>query len=296
MSNLRAILLMVASMAGFAIEDMFIKIAARDLPTGQILLIIGGFGAVIFAIIVHQQGQSILSKGFFHPIILLRNGAEMIGTLGFITALALTPLTNATAIFQAAPLGITLGAALFLGESVGWRRWSAIAVGFLGVLIIIRPGLEGFTIASLWSVLAVVGLSVRDVVTRKLPSDISTMQVSAWAFMAVTLLGGVMLAVTGGARVLTVPHIGLMSGAVFFSIVAYWAVTLSMRIGEISAVAPFRYARLVFAMTIAIVVFKELPDRLTLLGTALIIGSGLYSFARERYLRQRTLPITSDAG
>ena len=296
MTNLRAIILMVASMAGFAIEDMFIKFVAIEVPTGQILLLLGLCGSLVFAMAVRYQGQRVLSRDFFHPMILLRNGGEMIGTMGFITALALTPLTNATAIFQATPLAITLGAALFLGETVGWRRWSAIAVGFLGVLIIIRPGLEGFAIASLWSVLAVLGLSVRDVATRKLPNEISTMQVSTWAFMAVALLGAMMLAYTGGARALTTLQTVQMAGALGFGIVAYWAVTLAMRIGEISAIAPFRYSRLIFAMVFAIVIFDERPDTWTLLGAGLIIGSGLYSFAREHALRQRTLSITRNAG
>lgn len=280
--NLRGIVLMVASMGGFAIEDMFIKWAAVGVPTGQILLMLGIFGTPIFAWMARREGAGIVSAQAWHPAVVWRNLGEMVGTLGFVTALALTPLTSATAIFQAAPLAVTLGAALFLGEKVGWRRWSAICVGFVGVLIIIRPGLSGFQIASLWSVLAVIGLSIRDVATRKIPGTISTLQIAAWGFVAVAILGAGMLLVTGGAVLPTAAQFLFITGALAFGVTAYWAITQAMRLGEISVITPFRYSRLVFAMVIGMAVFHERPDGYTLAGAALIIGSGLYTFARER--------------
>lgn len=285
--NLRGILLMVAAMGGFAFEDMFIKWAAAGLPTGQILLMLGAVGTPVFALMARAEGARIMHRDAFHLAILWRNLGEMVGTFGFITALALTPLTTATAIFQASPLAVTLGAALFLGEKVGWRRWSAIAVGFVGVLIIIRPGLDGFRLASLWSVLAVVGLSVRDLATRRIPTRIATSQVSAWGFAAVAVLGALMLAVTGGARMPTLAQTGHIGGALAFGIAAYWAVTQAMRLGEVSVITPFRYTRLICAMVIGVLVFGERPDMATLFGAALIIGSGLYTFARERLRKGR---------
>lgn len=292
--NLRGILLMVAAMAGFAIEDMFIKWAAADLPTGQILLMLGVAGTPVFALMARRGGARVWSAQAWHPGIVWRNLGEMVGTLGFIMALALTPLTSATAIFQATPLAVTLGAALFLGEQVGWRRWTAIVVGFIGVLIIIRPGMAGFQLASLWSVLAVLGLSLRDLATRRIPATITTAQISAWGFVAVAILGAGMLLVTGGARVPTLPQSGHIAGALFFGITAYWAITQAMRLGEISVITPFRYSRLIFALIIGTLVFAERPDGWTLAGAALIIGSGLYTFARER-MRKRALSTTRDA-
>lgn len=293
--NLRGILLMVAAMGGFALEDMFIKWAAAGLPTGQILLMLGLAGTPVFAAMARHDGARAWSRLAWHPAVVWRNLGEMIGTLGFVTALALTPLTSATAIFQAAPLAVTLGAALFLGEKVGWRRWSAICVGFVGVMIIIRPGMEGFRLASLWSVLAVFGLSIRDVATRRIPQTITTSQISAWGFAAVTVLGALMLAVTGGAMMPSPAQAGYIAGALFFGITAYWAITQAMRLGEVSAITPFRYSRLVFALVIGMLVFGERPDAVTLGGAALIIASGLYTFARER-LRKRALPTTGPAG
>ena len=292
MENLRGIVLMVASMAGFAIEDMFIKWAAASIPTGQILLLLSVFGTPFFAILALRQGAHVWSPMALHPAVMWRNAGEMLGTAGFVTALALTPLTSATAIFQATPLAVTLGAALFLGETVGWRRWTAILVGFCGVMMIIRPGMAGFDLNSLWSVVAVIGLSARDVATRRIPQAISTMQLAAWGFIAVGILGAGMLAVSGGAVWLTTAQAGYIGGALLFGIGAYWAITQASRLGEISVITPFRYARLIFALIIGALVFHERPDAITLAGATLIIGSGLYTFARER-IRKRALSLAA---
>ncbi len=291
MENLRGIVLMVASMAGFAVEDMFIKWAAASIPTGQILVLLSIFGTPFFAVLAWRQGAKTFSPLLFHPAVIWRNAGEMVGTAGFVTALALTPLTSATAIFQATPLAVTLGAALFLGETVGWRRWTAILVGFCGVLLIIRPGMDGFDINSLWTVVAVIGLSVRDVATRRIPQTISTVQLAAWGFASVGILGLGMLALSGGAVWLTLTQASYIGGALICGIGAYWAIIQAMRLGEVSVITPFRYSRLVFAMIIGAVVFHERPDVITLSGAAIIICSGLYTVTRER-LRKRALSLT----
>jgi drug/metabolite transporter (DMT)-like permease len=200
------------------------------------------------------------------------------------------------AIFQAMPLAVTFGAAVFLGETVGWRRWTAIFVGFLGVLVIIRPGLSGFDPASLWALLAVAGLAVRDLATRRVAASITSMQLSAWGFLSLIPLAGAMLAVTGGPVPVTGAHVGYLAAALGFSIASYWAITAAMRRGEVSVTTPFRYSRLVFALIIGVAVFDERPDVWTLTGAALIIGSGLYTFARERMRARHTLARVPAAG
>lgn len=284
--NLRGIVLMVVSMAAFAIEDSFIKRAADDMPTGQILLMLGVFGAAIFTVMAARAGQKPFSRDLLQGQVMLRNLGEVIGTMGFVTAIALTPLTSATAILQAMPLAVTLGAALFLGESVGWRRWTAILVGFAGVLVIIRPGLEGFDINSLWAVLAVFGLAIRDLATRRVPARIGSMSISVSGFVSVAILGAAMLALSGGAVWPGTLQTALMVGALAAGVVGYWMVVEAMRVGEISAVTPFRYTRLIFALIIGILIFGERPDLMTLAGATLVIGSGLYTFARERMRRR----------
>ena len=288
MENLRAIALMVLSLAGFAIEDMLIKIIALEIPTGQFLILIGAGGALIFTAMSRRQGQAVLSADFLRPSIIIRNLGEVIGTLGFVTALVLTPLSSASAILQATPLAVTLGAALFLGEAVGWRRWSAILIGFCGVIAVIRPGLDGFEPASLFAVLGVIGLATRDVATRAAPARISSAVLSAHGFAMLVPAGALLLCISGGATAPSALGYGLLLAALAIGVSAYYALTLAMRLGDVAVVTPFRYVRLVFALAIGVTVFNEQPDAWTLIGAAIIILSGLYTFFRERQLGRKS--------
>ena len=284
MDNIRGSALMVLAMAGFALEDTFIKFLSADLPVGQILFLMGIGGALIFGAVSLAKGDNLISADFFKTPILLRNLGEMIAAFGYITALTLIPLSSVAAIIQATPLFVTLGAALFMNEQVGWRRWSAIVVGFIGVLLIIRPGLEGFQPASLLAVLGVLGLALRDLSTRVAPADVSSMQISCYAFLMVILIGAVLLIVDGGAVQPSAKNWLQLVSMIFFSVVGYYAIVAAMRVGDVSAIMPFRYSRLLFSLIIGISIFGERPDWLTYTGAALIIASGLYSILRERRL------------
>lgn len=282
MNNLRGIVLMVAAMAGFAIEDAFIKQLARTMPVGEILLLLSAGGTLIYLAWARLRGVRFSMSDAIALALLARTVFEMIGTLGFVTALAVVPLSVATTILQAAPLFVTMGAALFLGEAVGWRRWLAIGTGFLGVLLVVRPDAGGFDVNMLWAVVGVVFLSARDVATRRVPPGIPTLLVSAMAFAGVGLVGAAMIALDGryvipGAREWT-----MVAGALSVGVAAYWAITESHRSGDLSVIAPFRYSRLVFALAVGWTVFGEWPQSATFAGAALIIGSGLYAFWRER--------------
>jgi drug/metabolite transporter (DMT)-like permease len=285
--NLRGILLMTGSMALFAMEDMFLKFSAQTLPTGEILLLTCIPGFLFFAALARSSGRRTLTAEALHPWVLARNLGEVVGTYGYITALAALPLATVSAVLQAMPLAVTLAAALFLGEAVGWRRWSAIATGFAGVLIVIRPGMAGFQPAGLWVLVTVAGLALRDLASRLIPADYATSQVSAWGVASVAVLGAGMTALQG-MQALTPWQASMLAGAFVFGTAGYWAITAATRKGDVSVVSPFRYSRLVFAIAIGALVFAERPDRMTLAGAALIITSGLYSFMRERIrARQR---------
>jgi drug/metabolite transporter (DMT)-like permease len=287
MENLRGAAMMVAAMAAFAIEDMFIKRLSVDISTGQILMMLGAGGALVFGIFAQRQGR-LFSADLWHRAVILRNLGEVIGTMGFVTAIALTPLSSASAILQATPLAVTLGAALFMGESVGWRRWSAILVGFAGVLLIIRPGLEGFQPASLFAVQGVIGLAIRDLATRATPRSIGAMQLSTYAFALLVPTGLVLLLVQGHGIVPLEPaQWTQMGGALLLGLVGYYSIVSAMRLGEVAVVTPFRYSRLIFAIIIGVTMFGERPDALTLTGAALIVGSGLYTLLREARLHRR---------
>lgn len=287
MENLRGSLLMIAAMAGFALEDMFVKALALRLPVGEILALLGAGGATIFAAIAIYRRDRLFSRDLLAGPVVLRNLGELLGTICFVSAVAFTPLAEASAILQATPLAVTLGAALFLGEKVGWRRWSAIAVGFLGVLIVIRPGTEGFSSLSLFAVVAVLGLAARDVATRRVPRSITSMQLATYGFGVIVPAGLALAAVMDTPLVMpTPPELVQLAGALVFGTLGYYALIAAMRIGEVSFITPFRYTRLLFALIIGWLIFSEPVDGATLLGGAVIVASGLYTLMREARLRR----------
>jgi len=296
MDNLRGAVLMVLAMLGFAIEDSFIKMMGTAIPIGQILFLLGAGGAVIFGIVVRMQGKPLFERAMLAPAVLMRSLGEIVGTVFFITAIVYTPLSSASAILQATPLVVTLGAALFLGENVGWRRWSAIGVGFIGVLMIIRPGLEGFTPLSLFAVVGVLGLATRDIATRRAPATLSSMQLSFLGFLVIVPSGAGYLLATGEAFAPMDLRLSLlMLACLLFGVVAYYGIVSAMRIGEVSFISPFRYSRLIFALIIGVGLFNERPDIMTLLGSIVIVASGIYTVLRERKQRRKAARGPSQA-
>ena len=281
---------MVLAMLGFALEDMFMKQMANALPTGQILAMLGLGGGLIFSIVCWVQGQTLLARDVLHPMVLLRNFGEVFGTVGYVSAVILTPISSASAIFQATPLFVTLGAALFLQESVGWRRWVAIAVGFCGVLLIIRPGLDSFQPASLFAVQGVIFLGIRDLATRRIPRSISSMRLSTYAFAVIVPTGLVLMAVMGDSfAVPSGTDSWRIAGSIAAGVLGYYALVTATRLGDMSHIAPFRYSRLVFALIVGTTVFGERPDLATLIGAAIIVGSGTYAAIREGQRRRASL-------
>lgn len=288
MENLRASGLMVLSMALFALEDMFVKLLSGAMPVGQIVMILGGLGGAVFWALLALRGKRLLTRDLLRPAVLTRNAGEVIGTLGFVSALALTELSSASAILQTLPLAIVLGAAVFLREPVGWRRWTAILTGFAGVLLIVQPWGAGFSALSLLAVFGVIGLALRDLTTRGIPASVPSNQLSASAFLALVPAGAVLMAVTGDAPVPVGAGDALRFVAcMVFGVLGYATLVMATRVGEASVIAPFRYSRLVFALIVAVVVFGERPDLQTLTGSAVIVGSGSYAMWREALRRRR---------
>jgi len=281
-NNMRGGLLMIAAMAGFAVEDMFLKTAARQVPVGQILMIFGAAGMIGFAILAKSQGARLLNPAILSVPILTRAVFEVMGRLFYTLAIAMTPLSSASAILQATPLVVVAGAALVFGERVGWRRWAAIMAGFVGVLIILRPGLEGFTPLSILAVLGMLGFAGRDLATRAAPKTLSNLTLGVYGFAMMVPTGAGLLAWTGGAVVPDTAASLALAGATLFGVAGYYALTAAMRVGEVSVVTPFRYTRLLFALIFGMLVFAERPDAATLLGSAIIVASGIYTLLRGR--------------
>jgi drug/metabolite transporter (DMT)-like permease len=282
--NKRGILLMVFAMAAFAIEDAFIKMAGSlGMSAAAILLWLGFGGTIIFSIYASMRGIKVWTQSFFNPYVMARNAAEAGATFCFITSLTLLPLSLATTILQTVPLIVTAAAALILGEKVGWRRWLAVAVGFLGVLLVIQPTQESFSPLALWAIAAAIGLAIRDIVTRKVPKSIETMQLMVWAYAAIGFVGlGLVASGADWGGTAQPAAWGWIVGMLAIGAVSYWALTEATRIGELSVVAPFRYSRLVFGVAIGVMIFGERLDYWAIIGGALIIAAGLYAFHRER--------------
>lgn len=280
--NLKGAALMTASMAGFAVEDVFIKAAARSLPVGQVMAVMGLAGVLVFAAMALRAGEAAFPRSFLSRPLFIRSGFEISGRLFYALALALTPLSTTSAILQATPLMVIAGAAVLFHERVGWFRWAAVLAGLVGVLIILRPGLEGFSALSLLAVAGMLGFAGRDLATRAAPPRLSNRQLGVIGFAMLGLAGLLILGWTGGARLPSLREAGLILGATAFGISAYHALTAAMRTGEVSAVTPFRYTRLVFALILAVALFGERPDGQTLLGAALVVAAGLVGLARRR--------------
>ena len=288
MQNVHGILLVIAAMAGFTIEDTLIKRMSQDIPVGQILIIIGLSSTLLFAFMARHRGHAIFARAAWRPMFLWRALAEAMASMAFVTSLSLVDISVVAAVFQATPLVITMGAALFLGEDVGWRRWSAIAIGFIGVLIIIRPGVAGFEPAALIVLISVCAIAARDLITRRMDTNVSSFVIAFQGSGAVIPAGFLLLALAGeGPQTMTVTHGTMMLVAIAVGALSYYGIVQAMRLGEAAAVTPFRYTRLLFSLIVGVTIFGEHPDTLTLAGAALIIATGLYTFIREQRLARR---------
>jgi drug/metabolite transporter (DMT)-like permease len=214
-----------------------------------------------------------------------RTTAEIIAAVLFLVALFNIPIANINAILQVVPLMVTAAAAVFLGEQVGWKRWLAIGIGFAGVLIVIRPGLAGFNVYSLLALASMFFITLRDMTTRVMPRNVPALLVALATGVAVCLTGPVIGVVSG--EVWSLPSwraLALTAGAGAFLIGGYLTAVDFMRHGDIAVVAPFRYSVILWAIIVGFIVWGEVPDELMLVGTAIIIATGISTFHRERRL------------
>ncbi|RPE71205.1 drug/metabolite transporter (DMT)-like permease [Pacificibacter maritimus] len=273
--NLMGAMSMVAAMALFAVEDTLLKHVSQRLPVSQILILFGLGGTFIFACLTWQRGERIFNKDLKHPALLIRAVFEVLGRLFFTLSLALTALSTTSAILQATPLLVAAASAVIFREKINGLRWSLIGLGFVGVLLVLRPGLDGFSSLSILAVLGMIGFAGRDLATRAAPKGLSYAQLGVYGFAMLVVSGVILLAWRGemlrptGAETLT------LACATFVGVAAYTALTMAMRLGEVSVVTPFRYSRLLFAMILAALIFNERPDPLELTGGAVIVLSGL---------------------
>ncbi|MBP1296516.1 drug/metabolite transporter (DMT)-like permease [Bradyrhizobium elkanii] len=286
---------MAAAMASFTVNDTITKAVSAELNIGEILLVRGLVAMVLVAALAWYRDALRSFRALLIWPVGLRVLGEIGGTLTYLSAISQIPLANASAIFQALPLVITLGAALVFGEPVGWRRWLAISAGFIGVLVIVRPGAEGFSQAALLALASVGFCAVRDLATRRIPKDLPTVFITLLTTVTVTTAGAVVLVPLGGWRPLSGNALGLLTFAAVLILIGYQCIIVSLRTGDISAVAPFRYTALPWAMLTGYLAFGHKPDGPMLAGAAIIVASGLYAFYRERK-RDKLRPAATGPG
>ena len=275
---------MMMSMACFAVEDTFIKLLSARLPATQILFSIGFGGALITLVLAIVLNVNLADKILLNKHVISRTIADLFGALSFTSAMVLIPMSLLASILQATPLFVTLGAAILLGEKVGWRRWSAIFIGFLGVIIILQPGYGSFQLASLLGLAAVLCLALRDVVTRDMATEIPTLTVTFYACIAMGSAGFIAYPFFGPPIMPTTYETIILICAAIIGLTGYFLLVLATRKGDVSVIAPFRYSRLLFSLGLASLILGEKLTLPILLGGLLVVSSGIYTFGRERRL------------
>ncbi|MGV6850393.1 MAG: DMT family transporter [Marinibacterium sp.] len=273
---------MMASMSAFTLNDTCIKLVGDAVPLFQVLFLRSLLAATLLLGLARVAG----GLNFRMPrrdwwLIGWRSLAEVTAAYFFLTALLNMPIANVSAILQILPLTVTAGAALFLGESVGWRRLAAIAAGFLGMLLIVRPGPDGFNIYAGYALAAVVCVTARDLLVRRLSHAAGSMTVSFLTAVVVGVATGILSIGAGWEPVSTGAGALILISAILI-VAAYLCSVAVIRIAEVSYTAPFRYTSLLVALVVGLVVFGDWPDPVTLTGAAVVVASGLFALYRER--------------
>ena len=268
---------MIASMAAFAIEDAFLKTVTKHLPVGQVLMMFGAGGLCVFALMARRASASIFQVQVLTKNMLFRAVFEFFGRLCYILAIALTPMSSATAILQSGPLFVVLGAHLFLREKVDAKTWLAIFGGLLGVMIILRPSAEDFSPISLLAVVGTLGFVGRDLFTRTAPPTLTKEVLGFYGFTNMMIAGACFAVWDGKPFVpLQAQQLLMLGAALMAGVFAYTALMIAMRTGSIGVVTPYRYSRLLFGIFIGVTVFDEQLDAPMLLGCAVVMGAGLF--------------------
>jgi drug/metabolite transporter (DMT)-like permease len=289
-SNARGIIAMVCSMGCFVTSDTLIKIIGRDLPVGQIMFLRGLFAFLIALVLVVATGVLTRIRLALTPMVALRTFVEVGSTVFFFSGLMRLPFADAAAIGQFTPLAMTAGAALFLSEPVGWRRWLATLTGLVGVLLIIRPGTSSFNPAAILVVICVFFVAARDLITKHMGSGVPILLLILVSAGAVSLCGLAGIPFETWAAPTWVMIGGLALSALGVT-GGYYAAIVAMRAGEISVVAPFRYTAMLFALLWGFLIFGESPDRTTWIGIATVVAAGVYTFHRESVRRREAKKV-----
>ena len=280
-ANLKSIILMIIGMGCLTLGDLLIKIASQTLPIGQVMIVFGVGSITVFLGLMRLKRESVRLSPFNNPAVVLRNIGDLIAINGMCLALVFVPISTIGAVIQTVPLMVTAAAALFFGERVGTRRWLAIVTGFLGTLFIIQPGAATFDITTTFVLIAAVGMTLRDITTKLVRENFSTLLLSSYTSVLFLISGGVLLIISGGAIVPDIGMIAILAAMITSGSLGFFFTTKAVRLGDVSVVIPFRYTRLLFSVAAGILILGEQINAMMFFGSALTILSGLYIWRRE---------------
>jgi len=275
--------LMILSMAAFAGEDSVIKALSEELPVSQIIFLIGIGGASVFAITGVLLKREILVPEINSLPMHARIVTEIFGRIFYSLALSLTSLSSTTMILQATPLIVVIGASIFFNEKVGVVRWLAIGLGFVGVLMIISPEEAEFSLLSLLAIFGMLGFAFRDLASRAASPKLNIFTLGCHGFLSLAV-AGIILGLILGQSFLTISgDIWLfLAAGVSLGVMGYGSLISAMRIGEVSAITPFRYTRLIFGLSIGYFIFNEHVGINAAIGCVLIVLSSFTVLYRGR--------------
>jgi len=272
---------MIIAMGCLTLTDLLIKVASQTLPIGQVMISYGVGSLIVFWVLLRIKGESIRLSPLTNPTVIFRNIGDLIALNGMFLALVYVPLSTIGAVIQTVPILVTAAAALLLGERVGMRRASAIFVGFLGALLIIQPGAASFDITAILVLIAAIGMALRDIATKLVRENLSTLLLTFYSCFLFIISGGVLLIIDGGASVPVVGNSVTIAAMIVTGSLGFFFMTEAVRLGEMSVVSPFRYTRLLFSMAAGILILGEQVNASMIIGSALTILSGLYIWRRE---------------
>ena len=286
--NLRGILAILIASTAYTLHDSMAKLLSSELPSSEIIIVRGMIATALLITGVFVLRATRPLSILFQPMMIVRLLGTGGATVFIIMALRYLPLPTVTTVLQATPLIVTAGAAMMYGDKVGWRRWSAVCAGFLGVLLIVKPG-GGFGDAAYFVLLALLCTTTRDLSTRGLPKHIPSIFVAA-AGSVVSVLSGVLILPFDTAWVMPTPWawtLMTVSAALLFFATTF--MTVGLRTGEIAVVAPFRYVPVPLALLLGFWFWGDVPDAIAAIGILLVLGAGLYTLHRERASLKRVV-------
>jgi drug/metabolite transporter (DMT)-like permease len=279
--NLRGIVAVLISSVAFVLNDVCVKLASDELPSGEIIIVRGVLATAMLAAGVVAMGAVRPLAILLTPMMLLRLASAAGATVFIVLALRYLPLATVITVLQVTPLTVIAGAAIIYRERVGWARWLAALTGFLGVVLIVRPG-GGFGIAAYLALAALVFTTTRDLTTKGLHHDIPSIFVAAASAAAITVAGLLVVPFDAPWQMPSgwVWWLMILSAASLF--VANTAIIMAMRRGEMSVIAPFRYVMVPLSLLLGYWLWGDIPDSIASLGIGLVLAAGLYTLHRER--------------